>query len=195
MIRMIAGLLCLLSIGYGVQVSGGESLYDEREFHALTHDRRAFRLGDSLTVLVFESSSASANANTETAKNGSVGVGVESSKPEWVGNAKLKLSEDLTGRGKISRSGKLAAQITVTVQSITPNGDLQVAGKQLIHVNDEKQEITLKGRVRPQDISEANTVVSSRLADASISYLGEGVLAEKQKPGIITRFLSWLGLL
>ena len=70
-----------------------------------------------------------------------------------------------------------------------------VSGVQLLRVNDERQEIVLSGRVRQNDISENNTIVSSRLADARISYVGDGALGEKQKPGIISRVLSWLGLL
>jgi flagellar L-ring protein precursor FlgH len=105
------------------------------------------------------------------------------------------LSDDFNGKGTIQRSGKLAAQITVTVQSVEPNGDLVVAGRQLIEVNDEKQHIVLSGKVRPVDIGENNTVVSTRLADANISYVGDGILAEKQQPGIISRILHWLRLL
>jgi flagellar L-ring protein precursor FlgH len=70
-----------------------------------------------------------------------------------------------------------------------------VSGEQLIKVNDERQEIVLSGRVRPIDIAENNTVVSSRLADARISYVGDGVLGEKQRPGILTRILSWLRII
>ncbi len=64
----------------------------------------------------------------------------------------------------------------------------------MILVNEEKQEIALSGRVRPYDILANNTVLSSRLADATISYVGEGLLAEQQRPGILSRLLRWLGL-
>jgi flagellar L-ring protein precursor FlgH len=62
-------------------------------------------------------------------------------------------------------------------------------------VNDEKQEIKLVGKVRPIDILDNNTVPSNRLADARISYIGDGVLSEKQHPGLLTHILSWLGIL
>jgi len=55
--------------------------------------------------------------------------------------------------------------------------------------------IEIAGRVRPIDITEGNTVLSSRIADAQITYVGDGILAEKQKQGILTRILDWLGLL
>jgi len=170
------------------------SLYDETGYRALTSDRRAQKAGDLLTVLVFETSSATQSADTTTAKSGGVGVALETV-PVHDRSARLTLSEDFGGKGKIQRSGKLAAQLTVTVRSVEPNGDLRVSGQQLLRVNDERQEIVLSGRVRPTDIGESNTIVSSRLADAEISYLGEGTLSEKQKPGVLSRVLSWLGLL
>src|SRR5260221_10784821 len=161
-----------------------ESLYREESFRPLTSDYRASRVGDVLTVQVFENSSAAASADTSTAKTGSVGATLHSPVPiKNAGldpKAGLDINEDFSGKGKIQRSGKLLAQLTVTVRAVAPNGDLIVAGTQLIEVNDEKQNIVLEGRVRPGDISESNTVVSSRLADARISYVGDGVLGEKQ---------------
>lgn len=186
-------ILLLCEITIAVSAQGTASLYDEDKFQALTQDKRAHRVGDALTVLVFENSSASTSAKTDTEKSAGVKLGVVTHTRDYSGS--LALSDDFNGGGKVQRSGKLAAQITVSVTRVMPNGDLEVSGRQLIEVNDEKQEILLRGQVRPRDISELNTVVSSRLANASISYLGEGLLAEKQKPGIITRLLSWLGLL
>lgn len=193
MVRFFLILLVTHVCGGLPAVQAAGSLYNEKSFQSLTADRRAHQVGDSLTILVFEAASATASADTQAEQSGGVSVGLSTHKRDQ--SAKLTLSDDSTGKGKIQRSGKLAAQITVTVQSVARNGDLHVSGRQLIAVNDEKQEITLKGRVRPQDIAENNTVVSSRVADASISYVGHGLLAEKQKPGIITRLLSWLGLL
>jgi flagellar L-ring protein FlgH len=174
--------------------AGAVSLYDEETFRALTSDRRAHKAGDLLTVLVFETATASASSDTTTGKSGGTGFGFESNY-KMDRSAKLSLTEDFAGRGRIQRSGRLAAQLTVTVRSVDTNGDLHVSGEQLLRVNNERQEIVLSGRVRPSDIGENNTVASSRLADAAISYVGEGSLSEKSSPGLISRVLSWLGVL
>ena len=92
------------------------------------------------------------------------------------------------------RAGKLLAQLTVTVKELMPNGDMRIGGEQLLLINEEHQRINLEGRVRPQDISEANVVPSSRLADAKITYVGEGDLAERQKAAWWRKTLDWLGL-
>ena len=108
--------------------------------------------------------------------------------------ARASVGDEFTGKGRIQRNGRLAAQLTVTVTEVAPNGELRVSGKQQIVVNGEKQLLQLSGRVRPVDVSDTNTVASTRIADAEITYVGDGILAEKQRQGVLTRFLTWLGL-
>lgn len=172
---------------------GAQSLFQEAEFRSLTADIRAYRAGDTLTVLIVESSSASSTANTTTEKRASLGI--TAGLTNRTEKANVGINEDFAGKGQIQRSGRLLAQITVRVTEVAPNGDLVVAGQQLIEVNEEKQEIKLEGRVRAVDVSESNTVLSTRLAEAKILYVGDGLLGEKQRPGILTRILSWLRIL
>src|SRR5262245_1224733 len=184
--KMRATLLLLI---LAALPASAESLYRDESFQSLTADRRAYRVGDALTVLVVENSSAQSSADTSTEKRGGVGVAVTTHNDEKRGN--IDLTENFAGRGKIQRSGRLLATLTVSVTSIAPNGDLIVSGSQMIEVNEEKQHIQLEGRVRPIDVTETNTILSSRIADAKIAYVGDGLLGEKQRPGILTRLLSW----
>lgn len=174
--------------------AGADNLYKESSFHSLVSDHKARKVGDSLTVLIYENSTATTSADTSTGKSDAIGAGFSSSSTSDK-SLKFNLSNDFKGEGKSQRSGKLLAQITVTVQALEANGELLVKGEQLLEVNNEKQQIFLEGRVRPRDISDSNTVLSSRLANARISYVGDGILAEKQHPGLIGRFMTWLGLL
>lgn len=169
-----------------------ENLYEANQFRSLVADKKAYKVGDNLTVLVYENASAVTTAGTSSDKSVGVSVAVKGKHSERDGS--LNLGDEAQGQGRIQRTGKLLAQITVTVKSVDPSGLLYVSGEQEIAVNDEKQEITLEGKVRPGDIGENNTVISSRLAEAKISYIGEGILGDRQRPGIITRVLNWLGL-
>jgi flagellar L-ring protein FlgH len=193
--------LLLIALAGASSIVAAESLYDETTFTSLTADRRALRAGDSLTVLVIENSSASQSANTTTNKTGGLTGRVRASGTNGTSvtphdySASASLGEDFGGKGTVQRAGRVAAQLTVTVQSVAPNQELYVAGRQQIFVNGEKQLIELSGRVRPIDVTESNTVLSSRIADAQITYVGDGILAEKQKQGILSRVLSWMGLL
>jgi flagellar L-ring protein precursor FlgH len=180
----------LLSIA---AVASADNLVDVNNYRALVGDNKAWRVGDNLTVQIVENAAASSTTNTSAGKDGSVGFSLNATNTRKSGTAGLK--EDFEGGGRIDRGGKFIAQITSTVTKIEPNGDLLIKGDQQMKINNEMQRITIEGRVRPQDVAFDNSVVSTRVGNALIAYEGEGVLAEKQKPGILTRFLSWLGIL
>jgi flagellar L-ring protein precursor FlgH len=59
-------------------------------------------------------------------------------------------------------------------------------------INGEEQEIVISGLIRSRDVTPDNTVLSTFVADAEIAFVGTGVVADKNKPGIITRLLNWL---
>jgi flagellar L-ring protein precursor FlgH len=173
--------------------ASADSLFNEDQFRAMVADHRAYRIGDSLTVVITEIASATSTAKTTTAKEAALSASLRKKDESF--DLAAGLGDEFSGGGRTERTGKLLARITVAVTSIEPGGDLSVKGNQEIEVNNEKQRISVVGRVRPQDINADNTVLSARIRDAHIEFIGKGVLAEKQKPGILTRFLSWLGIL
>ncbi|WZB76146.1 flagellar basal body L-ring protein FlgH [Achromobacter insuavis] len=169
-----------------------ESLYDPGLYRSLGTDRKAARIGDVLTIQVVETSSATSSADTSTGRKSSIDAEFRlSRRPTTAGG--LEIDSDFEGGGKTQRSGRLLAQMSVSVVDLAPNGDLYVKGDQFLTVNDEQQKIHVKGRVRPQDISPGNVVLSTRLAEAEITYVGEGELAGRQRPAWWNRFLNWLG--
>lgn len=168
------------------------SLFSETHFQALTSDRRHFEVGDLLTILVYESTSATTSADTGTNRDSSVGLGINL--PSWNKSAAATANSDFNGAGRTQRAGRVLAQITVLVREVLPNGDLRVAGEQLLEINGEKQTIRAQGRVRPRDVNEQNTVLSSRLADAQLAFTGDGVLGDMQRPRWWQKFLSLFGL-
>jgi flagellar L-ring protein precursor FlgH len=186
----LASLLAGGALAAGAQA---ESLYDAQNYRALVSNKRALRAGDLVTVLVYENSSATTAADTSLHRDSNAALrgGIDQRQH----SAGLGSGNDFSGGGTVQRSGKLLAQLTVTVTGIAPNGDLWVSGEQLVEVNADKQQIKVQGRVRAVDISDANTVQSSRLADAHITYAGDGGdLAARQKPGWLSKVLVWMGL-
>lgn len=171
-----------------------QSLYDETTFRALTADHKAFRVGDVLTVQVVENAMATANADTGTQRRNNLGVDLSVTYPRIKSAAaNASVGGDFDGGGSTERRGQLVAQLTVSIRDVLANGDLLVAGEQQLTINDEHQRIAVTGRVRPQDISEANVVLSTRIADADITYVGEGHLADRQKPAWWRQVADWLG--
>lgn len=185
---IIIGLVACLTSG----AVFGESLYQEQSYRSLVSDVKASRPGDSLTVLIVENASATSAADTNAKRKTDVGLSFFD--PDRRSDLGLNHNNDFAGRATTQRSGRLLAQISVMVASVAENGEMWVTGDQLVEINDETQRIRLEGRVRPQDITENNSVLSSRLSEAKISYVGDGILAERQKPGWLGRLLIWLGL-
>jgi len=185
-------ILCLTFLIAALSAQA-ESLYSESNFRPLASDKRSHLPGDALTVMIYENSSASTNADTSLQKKNDIGIqaSVNQRNPQ---KASIGSNTNFDGGGTVQRSGKLLAQMTVTVTKVAENGDLWVAGQQLLEINSDKQMIKVEGRVRTLDISDTNTVLSYRLADAKVSYIGEGALADHQRPGYISRFFTWIGL-
>ncbi|SAL10738.1 flagellar basal body L-ring protein [Caballeronia telluris] len=191
--RLILVCMACVTLATTSPAASAANLFDADAWQSLTADRRASKTGDIITILVYENSSASNSADTSTntsfALNGKVST-------LYAGNnmAQIGAGDNYGGKGKIERTGRLLAQISATVVDVLPNGDLIVAGNQNIDVNGEITKIHLKGRVRPVDIAQNNAVQSNRLADAQIEYAGEGFITDRSRPGLIPRFLAWLGL-
>lgn len=169
-----------------------QSLIDPSTFRGPAADRRAYRVGDVLTVMVLESTTAKAQAGTDADRTSGFTAGVTTPKKNY--NASLALDGHHGGSAETTRTGELHAQITVRVYGMESNGLLKVSGTQNLVLNGEHQSISLKGTVRPEDISSTNTIWSNQIADADVSLLGVGVVSEAQKKSIITRILNKLGL-
>jgi flagellar L-ring protein precursor FlgH len=187
----LLALICGWSIA---PPAAAESLYQEGSFRPLIADNKAFRVGDALTIQVFENSSASTSANTGTRRANDVNGTVSLMGGKPIGQLGIGIAGDFDGGGRTQRANKLLATLTVTVQEVLPNRELRVAGEQLLTVNDEIQKVNLEGRVRPQDISDGNLVLSTRLADARITYVGEGDVSDRARRSSWRRILDWLGL-
>lgn len=190
---------CMLALCTAVAAAGpamAADLYTPQNYRALASDVKAYRIGDGLTVLVSEATTAVTSADTSAGRATGVGIGFEAQAQGRAHTFDLdgNVKNNFAGNAKTQRAGRLLAQITVTVTEVLPNGDLLVGGDQHLEINDEKQTLRLEGRVRRQDIGEGNTVASNRIADARIRYVGDGVLSEGQRVSLVTRFLTWLGL-
>lgn len=174
-------------------------LYTGGNWPALASDRKAAQVGDLLTIQVLANNSASntvsKGSRKRTSLDGSISLARESGDTRFARSAELGLDGRYDGEGTSVRADRVAAQLSATVREVLPNGDLIVAGWQSLDVGGERTNITISGRVRPEDISADNAVVSSRLAEARIEYDGKGFATRSAKPGVVTRIFNWLGLL
>ena len=159
---------------------------------SLYGDRKARAVGDVLTIIINESSSASREGKAENSKSSSSNVEAGVGMFTFLNNASFGSSDNFDAQGKISNTNKVNGMITVTVTEVRPNGNLIVSGVQSIKQNGEEQKITLIGTVRPDDIRPDNSVLSNYVADATLRIDGKGPIARKQRQGILSQILNFV---
>ena len=174
--------------------AGAQSLYEESTYRALASDRKAYRVGDIITVQVYEQSSATTTTDTSTQRTNALNLGVSSTLTGTQRGGSIAQGGSFDGGGTTQRANKLLVTLSVSVMEVLPNGELRLAGDQALTVNEEHHTVHLEGRVRPQDVGSDNTVLSTRLADAKVQYVGSGDLSERQKRGLWRKIVDALGL-
>jgi len=164
-------------------------------------DRRAGRVGDIVVVQIEEQHKGSKKANTSADREASLSAGISgglfglsslTQKFAQYFNIDAGTKNEFSGDGSTSREDTLTGTIAAKVIEVFPNGDLRIQGKREVTVNSEKQTMTIKGIVRRIDLDTSNTVLSSSVADAQISYTGLGVVDDVQRPGWATRIFDWI---
>lgn len=177
----------------------------ETSMNTLFQDFRARNIGDILTVIVSESTSATEEATTSTKRETDAEANIASllGTPLHFGMRNFLLQKkpfspsfdstyktDFDGEGETTRSGSFNTTIAVRVTEVLPNGNLVIEGKKETRLNNELQYIVLSGLVRPIDISTDNTILSSKISDARLEYSGSGVISDEQSPGWARRILD-----
>ncbi len=172
------------------QVNYGLSLFE---------DTRARRIGDILTIVLVENTNASKSASTSTERSNDIELGATSvfgTLPSVEGRNPLSVgvgtSHEFSGTGDSSQSNQLSGNITVSVSEVLSNGYLVVKGEKMLTLNQGTEFVRLSGIIRPSDIRADNTVLSTQIADAKISYHGEGALAEANQQGWLSRFFMMI---
>jgi flagellar L-ring protein precursor FlgH len=161
-------------------------------------DLVARRVGDILTVRLSESTNAAKSAKTDTSKSNTNSI----SNPTLLGlnpkfnylgsNADFSFgtssSHDFQSDGSSEQNNRLSGDITVTVTEVLPNGYLAIRGEKRIGINQGNEYIKLSGIVRPYDITADNVVESTKIADPTIVYVGDGAVADSNVMGWLARF-------
>jgi flagellar L-ring protein precursor FlgH len=174
-------------------------------------DRKARRLNDLVTIKIEESLEGSGAADTDTSRESSVDVtvdellgmnldfnlhnapilnGMYKGSNVFVPQIKGSAKSDFKGEGDTNREGELTATLTAKVVEVMPNGNLVLEARKELTINEERQILVLAGMVRPDDIESDNTISSTKIADAHVYYVGDGVINDKQKPGWLTRIVD-----
>jgi flagellar L-ring protein FlgH len=162
----------------------------------LSTDLRARNVNDIVTIIVSEQASAVSTGVTKTQRSSSANAGITSAAGPLAVPGRLadlltvNGNNQLNGQGTTSRITTLTTTITARVVDVLPNGFLVVEGSKTVLVNSENQVVTLRGVVRPYDLSRANTVLSESVAEMELKINGRGVVNDAvRRPNILYRIL------
>jgi len=171
------------------------SLFQPRYSFGLYTDQQATRVGDIITVIFDEQYQSSKSAETSADKSSTNSMSAPSVMGTIPGWRNLTLDTEtandrqFSGKGEADRSNSLSGQISVTVAEILPNGILRIRGEKWLTLSEGDEYIRISGMIRPQDITPDNTVASSKVADARISFGGRGNLNNSTKQGWADKIL------
>jgi flagellar L-ring protein precursor FlgH len=161
---------------------------------AFFNDQRAGRIGDILTVNIdIDDSAQTSNTSSSSRTSGMTAgaphlFGLESSLGQLFpggfdpANAlETKTTTGAQGAGAVARAEKISLTVAAVVTGVLPNGNMVIQGVQEVRTNNEVRRLTVAGIVRPEDISAANTIKHTQIAEARISYGGRGDQSRVQK--------------
>jgi len=184
-----------LSAPFAPRPANGAIFQADDGYAPLTSGARAARVGDMLTIVLAEKTQASKSNAAKTNRTGSVGL-----TPPATGPASFFIPTDASasgtntfdGKGEATQSNQLNGEISVTVAEVYPNGTMLVRGEKLLTLNRGDEHIRISGIVRDADIAADNRVPSTRVANAKITYSGNGEIARASRQGWLQRFFTML---
>ena len=159
----------------------------------LTSGGRAGQVGDIITIQLVERTAATKSNAANTQRNGDIGLTPPSTGPLSLFNPSdiaMGGGQQFKGKGDASQSNALSGEVSVTVAAVYPNGTMLVKGEKLLTLNRGDERVQISGIVRAIDIGPDNRVLSTRVANANIRYVGKGEIARASKQGWLQRFFS-----
>ncbi len=189
---LVLGVACTLGMIFPARSHARTPLIDFETGESLVTNLKAHRIGDLITIIITEQSSADAESKTKTSNatdhSGGPGLGFLDFVQPW----DMTVENDYKGDGKTERSGNLRAEITARITEVLHNGDFRLEGTRMVNVNGEKTLIEITGVCRSKDIDPDNTIMSTYISDAMIAYNGSGLVNDAAEPGVVTKVLNWL---
>ena len=175
------------------------AIYQANRDMRLFEDRTAKRVGDTIVIRLVENTAATKSATTGVSKSSDISLqnpvlfGASFGNPDLAAaknNYATTIAGDrqMGGEGASDQSNSLSGNISAVVIGVYPNGNLAIRGEKMLTLNQGEEFVQISGVIRPDDIRTDNSVLSSQVADAKITYAGNGVLADANTVGWLGRF-------
>jgi flagellar L-ring protein precursor FlgH len=163
----------------------------------LNSDYKARNLNDTITILAAVQTTAAQSGTVDSERSlsssssitGLLGRTPSAVNPLLSGQS----SSVLKGQGSTASNTTFTTSLTGQVIAVLPNGNLVVEAERQIFMNNQHENIIVRGMVRPGDIGPANTVASASLSNLEIEMKGKGIIADGVRPpNPLTRAILWL---
>jgi flagellar L-ring protein precursor FlgH len=162
---------------------------------SLFSDQKANKVGDAVTILVFEESSASNDSKSTMSRESQISLSASAKAgtanlPD--GAFSLGTGNSFKGSGNAQSQGSVRAKISARVDSVFPNGNMLISGSRTISINGDDQLIKIAGVIRPTDVQADNSVYSYNISEANILFEGSGMIDRSRSSGWLTKLFHWL---
>lgn len=174
------------------------SLWSPGDVGDLSTDYKARKLNDTVVILVSVQTNAAQSGDVNSARafqtssaiTGLAGqVNTNGLNPLFNANSNTTLK----GSGATNSSTTFQTSMTAQVIAVLPSGNLVIEAQRKIFMNNQHEDVTIRGVVRPNDIGPSNTVPSTALSNLEIEMKGKGIIADSTRPpNRITRAILWL---
>jgi flagellar L-ring protein FlgH len=162
-------------------------------YAGLYEGNRARRVGDPVTILLIENTTAAKTVGSNSGKDGSISFSPPTTGIfDFLSGGALNASNSSSfkGQGNAGQTSTLRSTLAVTIAELRPNGTALVRGEKQMLLSQGDEWVRFSGIVRLIDIDQENTVASSRVADAHVEYSGKGALQRASKQGWLGRFFN-----
>lgn len=169
------------------------AIFQDAGYAPLTSGARASRVGDLLTIVLTERTSATKASSSGTDRNGTISLTPPATGPLSLfkpGDINSGGAQSFKGKGESAQSNALSGEVSVTIAAVYPNGTMLVRGEKAVTLSRGEERVQISGIVRAADISPDNRIVSTRVADARIRYIGKGHVSDASRPGWLQRFFA-----
>ena len=188
------------------------SIFNDNQASRRFGYKQNYRVGDILTVILSESTQAQRKSGIGTVKEGvntplsniqkifgggidsvaapTFGAGGDNLKRILRGTDFNNIKVESAGSGSANQAASLAGAVAVTVTQVLPNNSLLIQGQKNLSLTEGSETVRIRGVISKNDIQPDNTVLSSRIANAQISYKGAGNLADVSKLGWGTKVFN-----
>lgn len=179
------------------RIASSGAIYQASNNRFFFEDIRARRAGDVINVILDERTDATKTASTKSNKGTSIGLpsptlfgGEVTGKGRRLLSMDVSSNTDFAGSADSSQSNRLNGSVAVTVDRVLSNGNLWIRGQKTLTLNQGSEVVRVAGLIRAEDITPDNTIMSTQIASAKITYGGRGLLADSNRAGWFTRLLN-----